>query len=780
MPPPNGTAADAAKYSGIPLKGKKGAKSSKKKVKAKNTKASQEPLGAVWGGSPHERNRDATQTTATGANYPTGKAKSLSLPTTKLGMLGAAVNPMGAIAKGAGKVFLNQVNYGMNDQAQKLYQELLSNPANAGMSTKDLVNAARAPQINNQLDHAFIDNPTTQNQRDAVAAGTVSSTGGLMSGGTLVASSNQGGSQASPAPAEAPAEAPATQLGQLPNSNFSSFTERPDWAPSLRQPQGPNERPAWAPQQLTPYGQQRQNQGNSQMVGNNSFETGGGYGGTNNASQDTVRNFLGYGSNAGQQQPWQPNPENLAAVNNSRLNGPSMFGRETPQYGMDNGAAFATTGAMPLQAAPVVSEQAQRSDGLPTGNVMMPSMPVPMQDSQVPQLPTPPTGPRVPEGNPDSGTFKPITFRSGAGTSTTTEDGMTTELAAPYSGLSGLVGDSTGLMGEAAGLAQQAPNQVDTSFDTKERSQDLFDQRSDLLQPAFAQQNTRAKESMFGSGRLGLRLSGEGAGVGAEGGFVQPDALGVSRAQAQALAGLASQSTTDAFNQGMQRSGLALNQFNTNQAQNQQQYNNLQGSAQGMLGAGMQGAGIEQNLAQQQLDQQRLAQDYGQNQQNFGLAQQGQGFNQGMANRNFGLAQQGQGFNQGLASQNLGLAAQGQGFNQGMAQNQQNMDYGFGQQKMDLATQQQLQDYEMGMLRGDQNYGLQRDALAQNYELDTERNRIGLITGQAQANRANYQPNPWITGAVGLGTAYAGSAGGAAQIGEWGEDLYDWGSGLFS
>jgi len=89
------------------------------------------------------------------------------------------------------------------------------------------------------------------------------------------------------------------------------------------------------------------------------------------------------------------------------------------------------------------------------------------------------------------------------------------------------------------------------------------------------------------------------------------------------------------------------------------------------------------------------------------------------------------------------------------------------QQKMAMAGQQQLQDYEMGMLTGNRNYNLQRDVAAQNYELDTERNRISLITGQAQANRDNYQPNDLLNLAGGAFSAYAGTAGGAANIGSW-------------
>ena len=171
------------------------------------------------------------------------------------------------------------------------------------------------------------------------------------------------------------------------------------------------------------------------------------------------------------------------------------------------------------------------------------------------------------------------------------------------------------------------------------------------------------------------------------------------------------------------------------------------------------------------LAQQGQAQDYGLNQAQFNLASQGQ-------QQNYGLAQQQQLQDYGLAQQNYGLAQQQQmqdyGFgmqNYGLAQQQQMQDYGFGmqdyglnQQKLGLAQQQQLQDYETGMLRGDQAYGLQRDTMAQNYELATEQNAIARMTGQASANANNYQPDPWLTAGVGLGTSYLGTEAGSGWL----------------
>ena len=383
----------------------------------------------------------------------------------------------------------------------------------------------------------------------------------------------------------------------------------------------------------------------------------------------------------------------------------------------------------------------------------------------------------------NQGTFKPVTFRSGTGTSTSNADGMTTQLNEPYAGLSGLVGQGQGLLGQAAQQSQQAPSKFSYNFNPQEGAQQLFNQRSALLEPQFAQQNAQAKESMFGSGRLGLRLAGEG--VGAGGGMVQPDAFGVNQAQSQALAGLAAQSTDDAFSQAQARAGLQANQFGMNQQAQQQQYANLMGSGQGMLQAGMQGSALEQQMAQQQLQSQQLNQDYNLAQQNYGLAAQGQSFGQGMSNQQLALAQQGQAQDYGLNQDQFNLAQQGQSQNYGLAQQQQMQDYGLAQQNYGLAQQQQTQDYGFGMQDyglnqqkmalaqqqqlqdygfGQQNYGLQKDTLAQNYEMGTEQNRISAITGLAQANAANYQPDPWLTGAVGAGTAFLGSEAGSGWL----------------
>jgi len=220
-------------------------------------------------------------------------------------------------------------------------------------------------------------------------------------------------------------------------------------------------------------------------------------------------------------------------------------------------------------------------------------------------------GADVPDGSGAAASnFKPVTFRSGTGGAAVTPSGLATQLAEPYANISNMVGQGQGLFGQASTLAQKAPDQFNYNFNPEGRATELFNQRSALLDPRFAQQNTKAKEGMFGTGRLGLKLSGEGLGGGVGSPMMQPDALGVSNAQSQALAGLAQQSTNDAYGQEMQRAGLDLSQFNTNQMTNQQQYANLMASGAGMFSGGLQAPALEAQLADMPLRTEALRQNY--------------------------------------------------------------------------------------------------------------------------------------------------------------------------
>lgn len=640
MPPPNGTVKDAKKFSGI-KKPTAGAKSQTRKQ-------------AIV------QNKIDTQNFAPKA------------PSSKLGWLSAAVNPVGAAAKSIGSSFWDQTKYGMNDAAQARYNA--QDPTQiANMSPQQRVQAARSYQMANQLPHAMND----RQRQDA----------GL----------------------------PPMARNMGPDSLITNHRAVPPWemkggggmldavgGPVLP----PTERPPWAPQPITGVD--------------------------------------------GKAPPWAPQP--------------------------------------PSGTPPSWAPEAYAPEAPTSAPVDVPSL---FTASPQPAAVAPPQGAAIPTGNPDAGTFKPVTFRSGTGTSTADEDGMTTSLAEPYSGLSSLVGEGTGLLGAAGVQSQQAPNQVDTSFNTNDRAQQLMSQRSALLEPQFAQQRAQAQESMFGSGRLGLRLSGEGVGAGG-GTMVQPDAFGMNQAQSQAMAQLAAQSSQDAFGEGMQRAGMDLNQFSANQGAQQQQFGNMMGAGQGMLQAGMQGASLEQSMAQQQMAAQQQAQNYGLAQQNFGLAQRGQAQDYGLNQAQFGLAQQGQAQDYGLNQQNFSLAARGQAqdFNQrqsaqdqnyGLQRQQQMQDYGISQQRNDLAQQQQRQDYgfnqqNYGLARqqqlqdygfNQQNYGLQNKTVDQNYALGREQNAISRMIGESTVNKNNYQPDPWLTGLTGIAGGFFGTETGSGWLSEF-------------
>ena len=108
-------------------------------------------------------------------------------------------------------------------------------------------------------------------------------------------------------------------------------------------------------------------------------------------------------------------------------------------------------------------------------------------------------------------------------TGTTTYDPKTgtysSQLADPYqTGLTSSMGGATNLF-----------NQI-SQFSPAQRQQEIFQEQAALLQPEFQKQATQLQESLFGTGRLGMRLAGEGVGAGS--GMVQPDAFGFSASTA--------------------------------------------------------------------------------------------------------------------------------------------------------------------------------------------------------------------------------------------------------
>ena len=276
-----------------------------KKLKADALKAAAEgdvPVGAIWSGNPQETNVDPLERLERSdgmgmqnqgdAYYPTGYAESLedNAPDSLLGYGRALLNPMSSIITTAGQTMLNQTQYGMNKEAADLYKDLIKDPANAGMSVKELVQMARQPQMDKQLPNAFINDETgstaTESQLNAIrpfikdlsmsdtqwnslpvemkrhlASGTkVDSSSGVITGGGGGNGGGGGGGMLTGAPV-APTAPTAPTLGQLTTGDYTP-TERPSWAPNptfMGQPvqqqsfapqwnQQPQQTPSFAPQ----------------------------------------------------------------------------------------------------------------------------------------------------------------------------------------------------------------------------------------------------------------------------------------------------------------------------------------------------------------------------------------------------------------------------------------------------------------------------------------------------------------------------------------------------
>lgn len=142
--------------------------------------------------------------------------------------------------------------------------------------------------------------------------------------------------------------------------------------------------------------------------------------------------------------------------------------------------------------------------------------------------------------------FKPYTMISGTGeTSYDPETGTwKSALSEPFQGAQDVaLSGATNLLGQLGTFSPQARQ--------AEIYKDLYQQQADLLSPQFQAQAAQLQNKLFGSGRLGLRLAAEGQGLGQGGGMVQPDALGLGRAQQQTLAQLSADTSAKAYEQAL-------------------------------------------------------------------------------------------------------------------------------------------------------------------------------------------------------------------------------------
>lgn len=145
---------------------------------------------------------------------------------------------------------------------------------------------------------------------------------------------------------------------------------------------------------------------------------------------------------------------------------------------------------------------------------------------------------RVAETAASMSEFKPYTVTSGFGTGFFDEEAQ----KAGYVLDPALQAYRDQLMGLGA---QALPEQVDTGA----AAQQYYDELRAMQAPAQAQQDIEMRNRLFGTGRLGMRLAGEGAGAGVGSGMYQPDVLGLSRSRAMADQALAMQARQQAQNE---------------------------------------------------------------------------------------------------------------------------------------------------------------------------------------------------------------------------------------
>tara|TARA_A100001015_G_scaffold280588_1_gene342944 strand:- start:518 stop:1339 length:822 start_codon:yes stop_codon:yes gene_type:complete len=146
------------------------------------------------------------------------------------------------------------------------------------------------------------------------------------------------------------------------------------------------------------------------------------------------------------------------------------------------------------------------------------------------------------------------------------------------------------LMQQQIDLLSQAPEEFRFQFDPTQATQSYFQAGQAMLDPVFAQQRQQLQGDLFGSGRLGLKIAGEGVGAGA-GGMVNPDAFGLGRAQSQALTDLYGQSREAAMAEGQQMFQQALGSY---QAREQARQDFLRQLGTGQAGMLSQALGLDE------------------------------------------------------------------------------------------------------------------------------------------------------------------------------------------
>lgn len=199
--------------------------------------------------------------------------------------------------------------------------------------------------------------------------------------------------------------------------------------------------------------------------------------------------------------------------------------------------------------------------------------------------------------------FRPYSVTSGYGSASGSLNPMTGKLKITSSlnpQLSGLM--SQGFSGASDFMklygqqAQQPISPFQYNYDTDKATQDYYQTGLGLLQPQMTQMAQQSGERMFGTGRLGLQLSGESLGAGAGTGMMSPDAYTTQMAQNRALAELYGQSREKALAEQMQDYNVSKGIYGTNIAAQQQYLQNLGSGLEGMFGIGTGLSDLERSL----------------------------------------------------------------------------------------------------------------------------------------------------------------------------------------
>lgn len=141
--------------------------------------------------------------------------------------------------------------------------------------------------------------------------------------------------------------------------------------------------------------------------------------------------------------------------------------------------------------------------------------------------------------------FKPVGLTSNAGSVSFNDSGSPSiQLDSRYQGLQ----DS--LFGGAQRTAASLNN-----YNPEQAAQRLADQQFALIQPQMQADQANLAQTLFGTGRGGLTVSGSGAGAGT-GGMVNPDVFGFNQAMAQQRAQIAADSQDRALQQQAAMQGL--------------------------------------------------------------------------------------------------------------------------------------------------------------------------------------------------------------------------------